>query len=190
MELENFLVKCTKRHVHIHDTIRGWRWYDYQKLAELTENVDYHCEFKPNGTCRGNGSDHNSKDGSCCCYGCLSSIGHHRELPCDYSQLMTYSKLLLPEERDKNNKLKTLGFWRSGIGCTLPRKMRSAICLIHSCRKEGETTLWSRKLTSLLSRKEGNMTVYGKRCQYEWQAKEQMLKWLKAGQNTPEKKRR
>lgn len=190
MELGDFLVHCSKRFVRIHDTIRGWRWYDYQKLAELTEHVNYHCNFKPNGTCRGSSNRDGNGAGLCCCSGCFSLMGHHKELPCDYNELMSYCELFAAEKKGKSGKLEALGFWRAGKGCILPRKMRSPICLSHSCRTNRETTLWSRRLTGLLNRKEGNMTVYGKRCQYEWQAKEQMEKWLKAGQNTPEKKRR
>jgi hypothetical protein len=185
MELGDFLVHCVEKSVQIHYTIGDWGWYDYQKLAELTEHINYHCNFKPNGSCRGYNMINN---GICCCYFCFSSIGHHKELPCNYNQLMAYCKLFEPEKKGKNGKLEALGFWRAGKGCILPRKMRSSICLSYNCRSAEEITPWSRKLLSLLNCKKRNMTVYGKRCQHEWQAKEQMEKWLKAGQRTIEKK--
>jgi hypothetical protein len=188
MELKDFLVLAAKKFMIFHPTICGWSYFEYERFAKLTEHIDYHCDFKKDGTCKRYKKP--SRDNACCCDGCFSLIGYHRELPNDYNRLRLYADLFKPKEYDENNNLLASGFWKRGKGCVLPREMRSSTCLTYSCRGETKRTPWDTKLMSILITKEGNMTVYGKRCTYEWQAYEQMVKWLEDGPEKPEKGKR
>lgn len=62
----------------------------------------------------------------CCCSGCYSRVGYLNVLP-------------------KNDQLRTriaqyfndrTGFWRPNVGCVLPRKYRSFVCLAHACAED------------------------------------------------------
>ena len=57
----------------------------------------------------------------CCCSNCGACIGFLRII--FKSDIDTYA----------DNFSRKNGFWKDGVGCSLPRKLRSSICLIHRC---------------------------------------------------------
>ena len=84
-------------------------------LALETENIDFKCNINKKGLCRYYTTN------KCCCHSCLNSIGHYYKIP------KSFLKILVPLWSDVD------GFWEYGIGCKIPRKYRSGICLAHSC---------------------------------------------------------
>ena len=103
-------------------------WSVYQRYAALTEFVDYKCDFdKSTGVCKTCKNfekfGRKSNDKACCCKGCASNVGYFKYIPANWGVLKLLAK----------NYSKTKGFWREGVGCILPRKYRSMLCLGHQC---------------------------------------------------------
>lgn len=95
-------------------------WEEYERRAAFTKNLEYDCQFKPNGACRSY-PDPKTRNGMACCGGCMYSLGYLESIPPGTARY--YAKLFL----------KKTGFWRPGKGCVLPRKRRSAVCLNYRC---------------------------------------------------------
>lgn len=98
-------------------------------LADLTEGLDYGCGFDSEGICQRNrnpqfiqGMDASSRRRKqCCCGGCATSVGYLRQIT--FGSVSEYAR----------NFTEETGFWREGLGCVLPRRLRSATCLRHYC---------------------------------------------------------
>ena len=174
MNLPTFLDYAMHAHVEIHKTIRGWDWYEYQKLAGLTKYLNYGCSFE-NGKC-GSNFPNGQKD-MYCCSGCFSMFGHFQELPNDYTQLCDYARHFSEKKEDSKGKIIAAGFWRKGKGCILDRSKRSTICLRFCCNGEHITEA-GKMLLLMLADKKGNMRVNKRNYKYQWQAVETMEKWL------------
>lgn len=152
MDTEEFIVHIVRQSRKIYPIIRDWDWLLYQRLADLTKYIDYNCGFGEDGLCglereraeRRSSYDKDRDLQKCCCSGCCSSIGHKKTFPNDYKTLKEYAVRF---------EAKQDGFWRRGVGCTLPRKYRSSVCLRHVCRAKGAASPVARTLLDLLRQK-------------------------------------
>lgn len=99
---------------------QGIYWEDFEELTELTKYIDYGCNFK-NGACKIYYRPGYQPE--CCCKFCFRNVGYLRIIPnyCRLTELAPYF-------------YKDVGFWKVGMGCQLPRKWRSSICLSHNCK--------------------------------------------------------
>ena len=94
-------------------------WKRRQAVALRTAKVDYQCNFR-GGLCkieRCNGVFGERA----CCHNCARNFGYLGVIPTGTAKI--YHALF-----DK-----TLGFWRRGKGCILPRELRSNTCLGFHC---------------------------------------------------------
>lgn len=153
MRTKDFIALCVRRHVTLSSyrivhavrggtlMMRGLQWWDYRRLAKMTELLDYGCEFTELG-CHNHRMSKwekekalerldKSEDGKyfssrlmCCCQGCRGTVGWNRNLPNDYHRLKRIASCFNEET----------GFWRVNKGCVLPREYRSTTCLRHSCK--------------------------------------------------------
>lgn len=118
MDLKTFQSKISRRYALNTDQICD--------LHEYTENFDYDCRFK-DGICKNElwVSNTSNPNPMCCCKDCYSNMGylsHHNPI-----MVVRYLKLFARLFKED------VGFWRSGKGCVLPRKVRSPICLAYRC---------------------------------------------------------
>jgi hypothetical protein len=104
-----------------HSNMRGWHWRRWYQFADLTKHIDYGCEFK-DGKCKG------SKQERCCCSNCAYNIGYLNRIPTNWQIIKD-----IASDFDEE-----LGFWRAEMGCILPRKYRSKVCLLHKCSNLSE----------------------------------------------------
>jgi len=141
MELEKFLLLLVQKGREISDRPIFWiNGENYIKvpvrftrlIADSTKNIKFGCDFDESGLCFSWRKRIESKQctvsnptGSsrCCCVGCSDSIGYLRHF--NYEDLPLYADLY----NTKN------GFWQPGIGCTLPRSLRSSTCVGYHCAK-------------------------------------------------------
>jgi hypothetical protein len=129
MELEKFLINHYFRlpGSEVSNKANGWHWCHYNALAELTQHVEYGCDFT-DGVCAGHRWGNYLKlpkeKQMCCCRGCLRSVGYLRYIPSDLEGMREISSYFCEET----------GFWRPEKGCILPRKWRSTVCLTFACR--------------------------------------------------------
>lgn len=92
-----------------------------------TSEIDFGCNFK-GGICF---SERNRLKTDtlaliqpmCCCSCCALNSGYMHGEICTAEMFKFY----------KNNWNDTLGFWREGMGCCLPRESRSIVCIYYSC---------------------------------------------------------
>ena len=94
----------------------GKTWEERETIAEETARIDFGCDFKGN-TCRA--MRENSR--GCCCQFCNSS---HEYL--EAIKPPAFNEILSLFDR-------VWGFWRPGVGCILPRKWQSSVCLFFAC---------------------------------------------------------
>jgi hypothetical protein len=95
----------------------GKTWEEREAIAEKTAKIDFGCAFEGN-TCRAMRA--NSR--GCCCQSCNSSHGYLEAIkPAAFSEVLRLFD-------------RVGGFWRPGVGCTLPRKWQSSVCLFFACR--------------------------------------------------------
>lgn len=111
------------------------------KLKELTEQVDYMCDFE-DGVCK----EYRhcvDRPVTCCCKSCFVNFGY---LECEYELNVTSRRQIKRASTlfDQN------GFWSPG-GCKLPRVDRSGICLSYNCAGSGLKSLLSRRDDILLN---------------------------------------
>lgn len=92
-----------------------------QHLKEVTAYIDYECGFgtKPGQICRSE-----ARTETCCCQNCSYNYGYLAGEVIQWKDL----KIL------KSTFDKRTGFWRSGKGCILPRRLRSITCVMYFCR--------------------------------------------------------
>jgi hypothetical protein len=98
-------------------------WKTWRNRAKKTEKIKYGCEIRQ-GECtyiRRYGRDNFSKPEVLCCGGCKYQHGYLSTIPLGSAKI--YNKLFS----------RKTGFWRKGIGCILPREMRSHTCLSCNC---------------------------------------------------------
>lgn len=89
-------------------------------LRKLTERIEFGCDFVEDGLCKGAIKQWKNET-TCCCGLCYIKCGYlHFIIESDIKE---YSKLFNEET----------GFWKKGVGCTLPRIARSRTCLLYSC---------------------------------------------------------
>lgn len=160
MKLEKFVIMCLEREATFVRTLKGWDAIEYHRLADLTKYVSYDCDFDKSGVCKDyrkkrapcrSGSDKTM----CCCNNCASTIGYLMEIDHNLHIVTKYAELY-------NKKT---GFWKKGVGCTLPRSMRAPICLTYNCSSPAAESLATRALFVCLGGKKGSMLG----CNYQYQ---------------------
>lgn len=105
--------KCTLRQMY-----PGLSWDFYEHFASLSEFVDCGCDFVE-GKCARIRKDTYYK--ACCCDECYSRVGFQRNINLGTADILA--------DFFEPNK----GFWRPDVGCALPRKYRSTVCLRYYC---------------------------------------------------------
>jgi hypothetical protein len=94
----------------------GKTWEEREAIAEQTARIDFGCDFKGN-TCKA--MRENSR--GCCCQSCNSSHGYLEAIkPSAFNEILSLFD-------------RVWGFWRPGVGCILPRKWQSSVCLFFAC---------------------------------------------------------
>jgi hypothetical protein len=94
----------------------GKTWDEREAIAAETARIDFGCDFKGN-TCKA--MRENSR--GCCCQSCNSSHGYLEAIkPSAFKEILSLFD-------------RVWGFWRPDIGCTLPRKWQSSVCLFFAC---------------------------------------------------------
>jgi hypothetical protein len=117
------------------NTYNGVPWEDRYIAASRLAAVDFGCRFEGNRCiAERNRSDEavswamglgrKNRHVSFCCASCYLTCGNLLILPDDTSVLTEIAKLFNPRAE---------GFWKTGIGCTLPSKYRSTDCLTYRC---------------------------------------------------------
>jgi len=112
----------------------GIPWEFRYQLAEELKDVDFKCDFK-RGRCTQERNDWigmrawiENPDSNIrvnrCCSQCYLTIGNLMYLQNNDEVLDEITTLFDPELR---------GFWRQDVGCILPHKYRSTICLTGRC---------------------------------------------------------
>jgi hypothetical protein len=102
-------------------------------LIQASNEFDFKCDFDKKGECTGTRKGDRPKDDfhakMCCCSNCYAALGYLQgALPITKQDLPTYEKLFK----------RKIGFWRRGKGCSLPRELRSTVCVFYSCKEEVE----------------------------------------------------
>ena len=131
-EFEQLLAKLSIKIIPKEEKrIRGYDVDTYRGLAKQTENIDFDC---------GDGVSFcryiHVREGACC-LDCVDTCGHwQRE-----------GRTL---DEDSARKMAPFcdiqeGFCREGIGCILPRELRSPVCLYHIC-SDAKMTVEDKKL--------------------------------------------
>lgn len=98
---------------------------NYKSLKLSTAHIEFSCFTSGTGKCR---DRIKTGSGMCCCSECYHNKGYFDER-CDIlfeSDIPTYNSLFDSE----------LGFWRSGVGCMLPRELRSTTCVCYNCESD------------------------------------------------------
>lgn len=127
MEQEKFVQYMERQGVKVSALLYGVSWGARQRMAALTEFVDFGCD----GGCK-----RNPDESMRCCNSCFGSGGHFgnsdRVIP--KKDLAEMAKLFdSTEHKDKNESHgRKWGFW-SPNGCVLRRELRSTLCLTHYC---------------------------------------------------------
>ena len=93
----------------------------HKRLKLLSKYLKYPCVFNDDGSC--NGSFNDTNVAPCCCKHCYHNIGYVSFI---------FEKDITKYSRKFEQKV---GFWREGVGCVLPRELRSIICLTFLCNK-------------------------------------------------------
>jgi hypothetical protein len=94
----------------------GETWEQREAIAEKTSNIDFGCDFKGN-TCIAMRENYRG----CCCQSCNSRHGFLEKIkPSAFNEILSLFD-------------RVSGFWRPGVGCTLPRKWQSPTCLFYAC---------------------------------------------------------
>jgi hypothetical protein len=108
-------------------TFANQRSFNNNIGAQLLELVKFNCAFDENGFCARRRkfstppSDWDLLSKGCCCSSCARNTGFLN---------MIYSSEEQDYKKCWNNKI---GFFKSGVGCLLPRKLRSRICQRYIC---------------------------------------------------------
>lgn len=174
MDLQEFLMEHYLRNYgQIADTAYGWQWKYYNALAELTNYVDYRCDFR-DGVCAGHqGRYYKNRPAEkkmCCCSGCLRSVGYLRQIPNQPESMIEIARFFNKET----------GFWRAEKGCILPRKWRSAVCLTFACHfNKNEAHPADVALLAAIRWIDRAKVIKGKACQTERESVIELTAWIK-----------
>ena len=104
----------------------GLGWPDWYKLARMTGQIYYGCNFDNDGKCiklRDDLKANPNANEMCCCNQCKDHVG--------YLKLIENKKIVIKKISGLFDS--KLGFWRKDKGCSLPRKYRSSVCLAFRC---------------------------------------------------------
>ena len=94
----------------------GETWEERETIAEKTAKIDFGCDFKGN-TCTAMRENYRG----CCCQSCNSRRGYLQKIkPTAFNEILSLFD-------------RVWGFWRPEVGCILPRKWQSPICLFYFC---------------------------------------------------------
>ena len=94
----------------------GKTWEEREAIAEKTATIDFGCAFDGN-TCRA--MRENRRGG--CCQSCNSRHGYLGAIkPSAFNEILSLFD-------------RVWGFWRPGVGCILPRKWQSSVCVFFAC---------------------------------------------------------
>jgi len=94
----------------------GQTWEEREAIAGKTAKIDFGCDFKGN-TCRAMRENNRG----CCCQSCNSRHGYLQTIkPSAFNEVLSLFD-------------RVWGFWRPGVGCILPRKWQSSVCLFFAC---------------------------------------------------------
>jgi len=174
MEISNFIeyIINKKRSISNHSQL-GWPWLIYYEYAELTNLIDFKCDFDKEGVCKNrrpyrniDNLDINSK---CCCGSCAITIGHSRTFPNNMLALKEIAKLF---------DIHT-GFWRRNVGCVLPRKYRSVTCLKYICSDGHNDITPSDILLRMINTEWQAERMYGPQIDYKPPEFFTMYDWVK-----------
>lgn len=99
--------------------VRGYDVDTYRKLAKKTESVDYDCDFQ-DGICKGL-----NMGATGCCMFCASAFGYWHKEGGVIDEDTLHEIAAFYDERT--------GFMREGVGCIIPRELRSPTCLYIFC---------------------------------------------------------
>ena len=165
--LINYLERGSRQ---ITKTVEGYLPKNFMALVELTEKLNFKCEFDDRGICKSKRNSNYLSDeeaAKCCCHGCRACVGFIYELPNDMRLIKRYAR---------HFDAKT-GFWRPGKGCVLPRSMRHKTCVTYNCdynacRSDAEDAL----MQSIRKGKEFAVTVERYQSEYTWP--ETLKQWL------------
>lgn len=98
---------------------RGLPWIFWRILIEKTRKIDYGCDFN-NGGCKRN-RERKQDQPMCCCTNCKNRMGFFNVL--NWPAIEKIAPLYNEET----------GFWKEGIGCSLPIDIRSVTCVTYRC---------------------------------------------------------
>lgn len=96
-------------------------------ILETIKDIEFGCDFVDDECAamrkrEANRTHRTKSKGKICCRACAHNVGYLKIKSAD-----------LPDEHLKFWDPR-LGFWRGGVGCTLPREIRSRRCNIYTCR--------------------------------------------------------
>jgi hypothetical protein len=94
----------------------GKTWEEREAIAEETAKIDFGCDFDGD-TCRAMRENRRG----CCCQSCNSAHGYLETI-----KPSAFDEILSRFDR-------VWGFWRPGVGCILPKKWQSSVCLFFAC---------------------------------------------------------
>lgn len=137
---------------------QGVRDITVQKFKGLTGLIDYGCKFitkgPRKGLCKHEKRYHGKDVGDdlqfakmCCCGGCKHFCGHLSWI--SYKNLPVYAA----------NFNDITGFWTEN-GCSLPRELRSEVCLSKICSRGCELSLTETNLFSIINQGEKAIEAY------------------------------
>jgi len=98
-------------------------------IASMTRTVNYDCGFQ-NGRCKERRKADTERRG-CCCGSCNHTCGYF-----NYSEVQYLCSDLTDLRLVGSCFDNDTGFWRSGIGCIIPRHLRSGVCLSFNCSRD------------------------------------------------------
>ena len=117
--------------VILSDTYQGVPWDIRYSLAEEVSKINFGCEFKNNSCIKERENPEPifftpaaSLHVNYCCSRCFQTVGNLLILPADEKILYEIACLFDPNAE---------GFWKKDVGCALPAKYRSTMCLVGRC---------------------------------------------------------
>lgn len=146
----NFMSAPGRRFNDMAENDMPWSWR--LKFAQLTEHINYNCDFDPKTKiCKGSTSH------MACCGSCGRCLGYIACLPSDIILMKEIAPLFIKTDdalalvRNDWQQLKWQGFWKEGIGCTLPRRFRSTVCLTTKCSQSANLNRHEKYHLALIS---------------------------------------
>lgn len=135
-------------------------------LCKLTKFLDFNCNFVE-GRCKDrHGKPITSARESymCCCSECYNTKGHLRKHILE-SSIDTYNELFKED----------VGFWRFETGCSLPRDLRSPLCLYFNCHEDIEFRHIANELRHTIENSLNEVLILSKKLMEELAKKQKKL---------------